>query len=119
METTPTDVPDLAAPCPAAPLLDALSGQWKTQLLYVLGESGPHCFGALRRLLPRISPKMLTQRLREMEGDRLIWREQTQTIPPQVTYGLTETGMRVHDVLTGLEPIARDWTTERPTDTGG
>ena len=117
METTQNDVPAFEAICPAAPLFEALSGQWKTQLIHVLGAQGPQRFGALRRIVPRISPKMLTQRLRELESDRLIGREQTQTIPPQVTYGLTETGMRVHDVFTRLEPVARDWAAQRSAGT--
>ena len=119
MGTTPPDEtrPDangaeLNAVCPAAPLLTALAGQWKTQLLHVLGERGPRRFGALRRILPAISPKMLTQRLRELEADALIWREQEPTIPPKVTYGLTGHGRAVHGVLLGLEPVAADWRAE-------
>ncbi|WP_234822748.1 winged helix-turn-helix transcriptional regulator [Palleronia aestuarii] len=117
MDTALTDDREFEDICSAAPLFAALAGRWKTQLIYVLGIRGPQRFGALRRIMPRISPKILTQRLRELEGDRLIWREQSPTIPPQVTYGLTRTGMRVHEVLTALEPIARDWGMEGPAGT--
>lgn len=108
METTP-DSPveeDLDKICPAAPLLASMAGRWKTHVLYVLGERGPTRFGALRRTLPDVSPKMLTQRLRELEADSLVWREQEMTIPPKVTYGLSDDGYAVHAVLVGLEPIA-------------
>jgi len=44
-------------------------------------------------------------RLRELEADGLVWREQENTIPPKVTYGLTETGLAVHAVLKSLERI--------------
>ena len=63
----------------------------------------------LRRTITGISPKVLTQRLRELETDDLVWREQTLTIPPQVTYGLTERGKRVHAVLRTFDAIAIEW----------
>ena len=100
--------PRIAA-CPADPLLRALWGQWKTHVVYVLGTQGDCRFGVLRRHLAGISPKVLTQRLRELEADGLAWREQEPTIPPKVTYGLTETGRAVHGVLTGFDTLARDW----------
>lgn len=110
METIPTDPPgdDIAAICPADGLLRRLWGQWKTHVIYVLGERGDCRFGVLRRMIGGISPKVLTQRLRELEADGLAWREQENTIPPKVTYGLTETGRAVHTVLKGFDPIAID-----------
>lgn len=107
METTP---PAGETPCRSDPLLRALWGQWKTHLIAILGSRGPCRFGALRRALPGISPKMLTQRLRELEADGLVWREQAPTIPPAVTYGLTPIGTKVDDVLRALEPLADRWT---------
>ena len=55
--------------CPADPLLRLLWGQWKTHVLYLLGEKGPARFGEMQRLIIGISPKVLTQRLRELEAD--------------------------------------------------
>lgn len=110
METT--DDPALATLCPADPVLRALWGQWKTHVVYVLGTQGDCRFGALRRIIAGISPKVLTQRLRELERDGLVWRRQTETIPPQVTYGLTERGRRIHDVLRRFDAVAADWTGE-------
>lgn len=77
-------------------------------MIYVLGERGPCRFGALRREIDGISPKVLTQRLRELEADGLAWRQQQNTIPPKVTYGLTETGRAVHTVLKGFDQIAEN-----------
>jgi DNA-binding HxlR family transcriptional regulator len=48
---------------------------------------------------------VLTTRLRELEADGLVWREQENSIPPKVTYGLTETGLAVHAVLKDIEKI--------------
>lgn len=104
--------PDTAA-CPADALLRKLWGQWKTHVIYVLGEEGPCRFGVLRRRVAGISPKVLTQRLRELEADGLAWRAQENTIPPKVTYGLTDMGLAVHEVLKGFDPIARDMAQSR------
>ncbi len=111
METTQkTDLAEPAdaeagLPCGADRLLRKLWGQWKTHVIYVLGEQQACRFGLLRRTITGISPKVLTQRLRELEADGLVWREQENTIPPKVTYGLTETGLAVHAVLKGIEKI--------------
>lgn len=95
--------------CPADPLLRLLWGQWKTHVLQVLGDQGPMRFGQLQRSLPKISSKVLTQRLRELERDGLVWRNHEPTIPPKVTYGLTEMGDDVHRSLKALEGPARKW----------
>ena len=59
METTPT-----GSVCRADPLLRALWGHWKTHVIHALGTQGPCRFGALRRTIEGVSPKVLTQRLR-------------------------------------------------------
>ncbi len=111
METTrknvlaSTDAVEIDTPCAADTLLRKLWGQWKTHVIYVLGEQQACRFGILRRKIVGISPKVLTTRLRELEYDGLVWREQENTIPPKVTYGLTETGLAVHAVLKGIEKI--------------
>jgi DNA-binding HxlR family transcriptional regulator len=97
------------ATCPSDPLLRLLWGQWKTHVLHALGTNGPLRFGQLQRALPSISPKVLTQRLRELERDGLVWREHEPSIPPKVTYGLTDMGRDVHAALTALEAPARKW----------
>lgn len=111
METAPQ--PPATPTCPSDALLRTLWGQWKTHVVYMLGAHGPARFGALRRSLPGISPKVLTQRLRELEADGLAWRAQENTIPPKVTYGLTATGRDVHRVLEAFDPVARAWEARR------
>lgn len=111
METTPkTDLTEdvgaqIGLTCAADTLLRKLWGQWKTHVIYVLGEQKACRFGVLRRTVTGIPPKVLTQRLRELEADGLVWREQENTIPPKVTYGLTKTGLAVHAVLKDIEKI--------------
>jgi DNA-binding HxlR family transcriptional regulator len=98
-----------AGACPADQLLRLLREQWKTRVIYLLGEQGPLRFGELRRLLPGISPKVLTQRLRELEANAIIWRQQDATVPPRVTYGLTVMGNDVHASLKALDAPTGRW----------
>lgn len=104
-ETTQELAAEIGMSCKADVLLRKLWGQWKTHVIYVLGEKKACRFGVLRRMVTGISPKVLTQRLRELEADGLVWREQENTIPPKVTYGLTETGLAVHAILKDVEKI--------------
>ena len=90
-------------------LLRLLSGPWTTHLLWVLRQTGPMRFGALKRSVSGISSRVLTQRLRMLEEAGVVFREHRPTIPPEVTYGLTERGAELGGVLDGLEVVARRW----------
>ncbi|WP_125766827.1 winged helix-turn-helix transcriptional regulator [Lapidilactobacillus wuchangensis] len=78
--------------------LDVIGGKWKPIILCHLG-SGPQRTGELRRLIPKVTPKMLTQQLRELEQDQIIHREVYQQVPPKVVYSLTDEGKSLRDVL--------------------
>lgn len=71
METVKDMSPPLDG-CPADALLRLTWGQWKAHVIYLLGEHGPARFGVLRQRLEGISPKVLTQRLRELEAGGLL-----------------------------------------------
>ena len=98
--------------CPMEAILQLLMGPWTAYILYVLGDQGPQRFGALRRAVPGISTRMLTERLRKLQAAGVIWREQSQTIPPAVTYGLTARGDELGSVLDSLGEIAQRWQAE-------
>ena len=78
--------------CPMDAILRLLMGPWTTYIIWILSTQGPLRFGALKRAVPGISTRVLTERLRMLERAGVVWREQSQTIPPAVTYGLTERG---------------------------
>lgn len=78
--------------CPVTPLLVMLQGKWKTQVLYEFCIYDRVRFGQLKKDLPGITNTMLTNTLRELEDDGLIFREQFNEIPPHVEYGFTEMG---------------------------
>jgi DNA-binding HxlR family transcriptional regulator len=92
--------PDLAN-CPVRNVLDQISGKWRTLLIVALTD-GPRRFGALKRALPDISQRMLTQSLRELQRDGLIARRVYPTAPPSVDYRLTDLGRSLLEPLAGL-----------------
>lgn len=77
--------------CPVRDVLDRIGDKWSVLLLLTLAER-PHRFGALRRAVPDISQRMLTQTLRDLQRDGLIRRTVFPTVPPSVEYALTPLG---------------------------
>jgi DNA-binding HxlR family transcriptional regulator len=98
--------------CPMEALLRTLMGPWTTYILWVLRTQGPSRFGALKRQVPGISAKILTDRLRLLESAHLVTREYARTIPPQVTYSLAARGKELTPVLNELNAIALRWRAE-------
>jgi DNA-binding HxlR family transcriptional regulator len=77
--------------CPVEAAIDVIGGKWKPLILWWLHQR-THRFAELRRLMPGITEKMLTQQLREMEADGIVHRRIYPTVPPKVEYSLTEYG---------------------------
>src|SRR5258707_10084671 len=98
--------------CPMDGILRTLMGPWTTYILWVLHSQGALRFGALKALMPEISSKVLTERLRHLEASGLVHRDYRPTIPPAVTYSLTPRGVELRDVLDRLGEIARQWQAE-------
>ena len=69
-----------------------IGGKYKGRILYHLGKDLVLRYGELRRILEDATPKMLTQTLRELEDDELVYREVYHEVPPKVEYSLTEAG---------------------------
>ncbi|KRV51121.1 HxlR family transcriptional regulator [Wenjunlia vitaminophila] len=90
--------------CGVTAAIAVIDGKWKTALLWLL-ESGPRRPGELRRQLPGLSEKVLTQALREMEADGLVDREVHDVLPLKTVYSLTAFGRELSDALTALS----DW----------
>ena len=98
--------------CPMDFILRMLMGPWTTYILYNLRTHGPQRFGELKRRVSGISAKMLTERLRTLEGAALVKRDYEATIPPKVTYSLTKRGGELDDVMDRLAAIAIRWEAE-------
>jgi DNA-binding HxlR family transcriptional regulator len=80
--------------CPLTAALAAIGGKWKLIIVYWLAEAPKH-FAALRRVMPGISQKVLTQQLRELMHDGIVKRQPTGAIPAPVEYSLTDYGRSV------------------------
>ena len=90
--------------CPLTGAFAALGGKWKLIIIYWLAQKPTH-FAGLRRLMPSISHKVLTEQLRELESDEIVARRPLGRVPAPVLYELTGYGR-------GLLPIVesiRDW----------
>lgn len=90
-----------ASNCPVRDVIDHLGDKWSTLILALLAP-GPQRFGALRRALPDISQRMLTQTLRDLQRDGLIERTVYPTKPPSVEYSLSELGVSLQAPLNAL-----------------
>jgi DNA-binding HxlR family transcriptional regulator len=88
--------------------LDVVSGKWKGLVLWELHSHGTRRFAELRRALPGVSEKMLTQHLRQLEEDGLIHRKVYAEVPPKVEYSLTNTGVSLNEALRPLGEWGRD-----------
>jgi DNA-binding HxlR family transcriptional regulator len=98
--------------CPMDYLLRRLMGPWTTYILWVLRTKGPLRFGALKNEITGISAKMLTERLRALEQAALIYRHYEPSVPPKVTYGLTERGTELQPVLDAFAALGLRWQEE-------
>lgn len=78
--------------CPINPVVDLLFSRWTTPILWTLNEFGRQRFVELERRIASITPKVLTQRLRQLERDGLIVRTYHPEVPPRVEYEVSELG---------------------------
>ena len=90
------DQPEVQA-CPVSGVMDVIGGKWKVIILYHLRDNTLR-FGELRKRIPKITQKMLTQQLRELEADGLVSRKVYAEVPPRVEYSGTP-------IAGELEPI--------------
>lgn len=81
-----------AQACPVGPVVDIVFSRWTTPILWTLNEFGRQRFVELQRLIGTITPKVLTQRLRQMERDGLVVRTYHAEVPPRVEYEISDLG---------------------------
>ncbi|MGF2614502.1 winged helix-turn-helix transcriptional regulator [Rossellomorea vietnamensis] len=79
--------------------LNKVGGKWKLVILWHLAFDGMHRYNELRRLLPGITHKMLSQQLKELEQEGLINRKQYNEVPPKVEYSISEKGETLKPLL--------------------
>lgn len=88
--------------CPIRATLKILHGKWKVLILCSLSQ-GTKRFGELRREIPDVTQRMLTNQLRELEDDQIIERKVFAEVPPKVEYSLSSIGKTLKPVLDQLK----------------
>jgi DNA-binding HxlR family transcriptional regulator len=83
--------------CPVEATLDEIGGKWKVVILFWLRD-GTLRFGELRRKIPGVSERVLTQQLRELEAHGIVRREVFPVVPPRVEYSLTPYGQTLRPI---------------------
>ncbi|HKA86120.1 MAG TPA: helix-turn-helix domain-containing protein [Haliangiales bacterium] len=86
-------------------VMHVIAGKWRPAIIYALVTQGPLRFVQLRRQIPRVTQRMLTQQLRDLERHGIVRRTFYEQIPPRVEYALTPLGR-------SLDPIFKrvcDW----------
>jgi DNA-binding HxlR family transcriptional regulator len=96
-------------PCAINCLLETLTKPWIMQILWVLGNDGPTRFGALRRKVEGISARVLAERLKHLQERGFVYRKYEPTIPPAVTYGLTNRTSEMDPVLKQMAQLGQKW----------
>ena len=87
--------------CPLELSIDLIGGKWKCVILWHL-RKGKLRFSQLKKRLPGVTQKMLTQQLRDLEENGLIHREVYPVVPPKVEYSLTDEGKVFLPVLKSM-----------------
>ncbi|MBD2606227.1 helix-turn-helix transcriptional regulator [Scytonema hofmannii FACHB-248] len=90
--------------CPVEVTIKAVGGKWKCLILWWLRRDARR-FGELKLLISNISQKVLTQQLRELEKEGLIYRESFPESPPRVEYALTPHGQ----TFTPITELMCEW----------
>lgn len=91
--------------CSVEAALAVIGGRWKAVIIFHLISSEVLRFGELRKLIPDVSQRMLTNQLRELEEDGIVHREVYPEVPPKVEYSLTEYGKTLEPIMYSL----REW----------
>ena len=87
--------------CEVEATIGIIGGRWKPMIIYILFD-GPYRFGELRRRIPGITQKMLTQQLRDLEADRIVHRQVFAEVPPKVEYSVTPLGETLRPILAAM-----------------
>ena len=88
--------------CPFTRAIGTIGNKWKPIIIDVIGTRTTR-FGQLAAIIPIISRKVLTEQLKELEGDGLLERVAYSELPPRVEYKLTEKGLAFLPILEDIK----------------
>jgi DNA-binding HxlR family transcriptional regulator len=87
--------------CPIGAAIALIGGKWKLPIMYNLRAQTMR-FNALKKALSGVTQKMLTQQLRELERDGLVYRKVYAEVPPKVEYSLTPIAKKLEPILASM-----------------
>jgi DNA-binding HxlR family transcriptional regulator len=98
--------------CPVEATLRVIGGRWKALIIYHL-RGGPKRFNELRRKMPGITQRMLTQHLRELQADGILDRRVFEVVPPHVEYSISGAGKTLLPILDAMAAWGQERQAER------
>ena len=102
---------------PFAYAISLIDGKWKMHILFWLLKNESLRYSELKRSLGKVTHKMLSSQLKELEADNLIIRKEYPQVPPKVEYSLSERGQSMMPILSALcrwgnQNVPEDWDME-------
>ena len=94
--------------CPVETTLTLIGDKWKVLILRDL-LPGKKRFGELKKSLGKVSQKVLTAQLRDMESNGLVSRKVFPEVPPRVEYSLTELGQSLKPILDAMQDLGEEY----------
>lgn len=94
--------------CPIRNVVARFGNKWALLVVLVLSENGNVRFNALSRMIPDISPRVLSGTLKTLEADGLVRRTVHPEVPPKVEYSLTQTGLSLVPIIVQLTEWAQN-----------
>jgi DNA-binding HxlR family transcriptional regulator len=98
--------------CPGDQAFQLLGRRWNAFIIWALLEQ-PRRFTDLLEVIDGVSDRMLTKRLRELEGAGIVSRRRYREVPPRVEYALTEAGHALQPIIEAMEEWSSVWPTAR------
>lgn len=89
--------------------LEVISGKWKALILSHLNNNGAIRYNEFRKIIPGITQKMLSQQLKDLVEDRLVFRTEYPQIPPMVEYRLTDIGTSLIPILQAMDVWGKNY----------
>lgn len=94
--------------CPVATAIDVIGGKWTIIILYHLRGKTMR-FGELKKDIPKITQKVLTHELRQLEANKLVTRKVYPEVPPRVEYSPTDLADQLNPILDQLCAWGEDY----------
>ena len=88
--------------CPLEGIIHTISRKWTLQIVAMIGNNGSLRYSEIQKMCSGISPTVLSERLKELEKERIVSRKAFAEIPPRVEYSLTDDGRNLRTLIAPL-----------------